>query len=120
MKIAIPARGEEDAPIMDPRFGRCDFFVVVDEETGARSIVRNAQNRQALQGAGIQAAQTVAGTGAKVVLTGHCGPKAFRILAAEGIAVHLVEGESLDEALEAYRRGETTASDGADVEGHWA
>lgn len=120
MKLAIPARGETlDAP-MDPRFGRCSTFVIVDEDTGGIEALPNEQNRQAAQGAGVQAGQTVAASGASVVLTGHCGPKAFRVLQAADVRVYLVEAATVSEALETWRRGGLAPLETADVEGHWA
>ena len=40
-----------------------------------------------VQGAGIQAAQTVIGRGAEALITGFCGPKAFRVLTAAKVQV---------------------------------
>ena len=51
-------------------------------------IIDNQQNLNAAQGAGIQSAETVVRSGAKVLVSGHCGPKAFRVLAAAGVKVY--------------------------------
>ena len=82
MRIAVTSRGETlDSPIA-PRFGRAAGFVIVDTVSGESSFCDNVQNLNAAQGAGIQAAQNVARHGVDCVITGHCGPKAFRTLAA--------------------------------------
>ncbi|HRU04966.1 MAG TPA: NifB/NifX family molybdenum-iron cluster-binding protein [Candidatus Brocadiia bacterium] len=119
MKVVISAQGPEMDSLVDPRFGRAAWFLCVDTETGSREAARNEQNLNAVQGAGIQSAQNAANLGAEAVLTGHCGPKAFRVLKAAGIKVYVgVEG-TVAEALEKLRAGKLQEADGADVEGHW-
>ena len=83
-KIAFSTSGEGlDAPL-DTRFGRAPRFLVYDLDTGAFEVIDNRQSLNAAQGAGIQAAETVARSGAKALVTGHCGPKAFRVLRRPG------------------------------------
>jgi predicted Fe-Mo cluster-binding NifX family protein len=119
MKIAITTSGHDlDAPI-DPRFGRARRFLLVDQERHEVTIVENQQNRGLAQGAGIQAAQQVVDAGATALLTGHCGPKAFAVLRAAGVAVHAGAAGSAREALDALLAGEIPAADAADVDGHW-
>ncbi len=120
MKVAVSSVGDTLDSAVDPRFGRAAKFIVVDTDTGEHQVISNAQNLNAMQGAGIQAAQTVAGHSVEYVLTGHCGPKAFRALDAAGIKVVLgIEG-TVDEAVEKLKAGEVQPSRGADVDGHWA
>ena len=119
MKIAITVNGDGlDAPV-DPRFGRARKFLVVDSETLACQAVDNSQNLEAPQGAGIQAAKTIADLGAEVLLTGHCGPNAFKALQAAGIAVHVGATGTARQALEAFGKGVLKAATAADKEGHW-
>jgi len=119
MKIAITALGGTLDSQVDPRFGRAKCFLIVDTETSEVEVVDNQQNVNAAQGAGIQAGQLVGECGVKAVLTGHCGPKAFRTLEAAGIDVHVgVEG-LVSEAIEQFKAGKLSASKGADVDGHW-
>ncbi|MBN1257590.1 MAG: NifB/NifX family molybdenum-iron cluster-binding protein [Planctomycetes bacterium] len=119
MKIAITASGETlDSPV-DPRFGRAKYFIVVDSETGDYRTVDNAQNLNAAQGAGIQAAENVVHLGAECVLTGNCGPKAFRAMQAAGVKIIIgVEG-SVSGVLEKFKAGEYQTADASNVEGHW-
>jgi predicted Fe-Mo cluster-binding NifX family protein len=119
MKIAITAQGKALTSPLDPRFGRAPMFLVYDLDAETFAVVDNAQNLNAAQGAGIQAAQTVAGLGVQAVVTGHCGPKAFRVLLAAGIQVFTTEATTVTEALEQYRAGTLTEAKAADVEGHW-
>jgi predicted Fe-Mo cluster-binding NifX family protein len=120
MKIAVTSSGKTLESPVDPRFGRAAFFVVVDTDTGAFEVHDNAQNLNAAQGAGIQAGETVSRLGAEAVITGHCGPKAFRTLGAAGVKVVIGAKGSVAEAVEAFKTGKLKPADAADVEGHWA
>jgi len=119
MRIAVSSVGDTLGSAVDPRFGRAAQFVIVDTETGEHEVISNEQSLNAMQGAGIQAAQTVSRYSAEYVITGHCGPKAFRALKSAGIKVVLgVEG-TVAEAVERFKSGDVQPSDGADVAGHW-
>jgi len=120
MKIIITSEGTSLESPVDPRFGRAKYFVLVDAETGELSTHDNAQNLNAPQGAGIQAAQTVARLGAEAVLTGHVGPKAFTTLQAANVAVYTNVSGTVKEALEQFKSGRLTPAAKADVQGHWA
>ncbi|MBK7701797.1 MAG: NifB/NifX family molybdenum-iron cluster-binding protein [bacterium] len=120
MKLVFTTSGDDlDAPL-DSRFGRAPKYLLYDLEGGAFSVVDNRQNLDAAQGAGIQAAENVARLGASALVTGHCGPKAFRVLNMAGITVYNTDAPTVKEALALYRAGMLTAADAADVEGHWA
>ena len=120
MKVAITASGASlDAPL-NPRFGRAAQFIVVDSETGAFRVHDNTPNLNAAQGAGIQAAETVSQLGVEVVITGHCGPKAFRALQAAGIQVVTGATGTVRDALAQFQKGKLKPATSADVEGHWA
>jgi len=59
-------------------------------------------------------------SGAQVVITGHCGPKAFKVLSSAGVKVITgAEGVKIKEALEKYKKGELKPTLEPDVEGHW-
>ncbi len=120
MKIAFTTSGNGlDAPL-DSRFGRAPNFLVYDLNNETFEIVDNQQNLNAAQGAGIQSAQAVARTGASAVVTGHCGPKAFRALTAAGITIYTTEAATVAAALADYQAGALVETAAADVEGHWA
>jgi len=119
MKIAFTTSGDGlDAPL-DGRFGRAPKFLVYDLDTNTFELIDNRQSLNAAQGAGIQAAETVARSGAKSLVTGHCGPKAFRVLSAAGVKVHTTDAPTVADALDRYRAGRLTEAGSADVEGHW-
>ena len=120
MKIAVTATGTTPESPLDARFGRAAYFLVFDPDTKTWETVENTQNLNAAQGAGIQSAQNVAAAGAQALVTGHCGPKAFRVLAAAQIKIYTTTAATIKEALALYRGGKLTESSAADVEGHWA
>ena len=104
---------------VDPRFGRAAHFIAMDTDTGAWTAHENSQNLNAVQGAGIQAAETAARLGAEAVITGHCGPKAFRTLAAAGIAVVTGASGTVRGAVAAYKSVVLAPTNAPDVKGHW-
>lgn len=120
VKVAFTTSGDNlDAPL-DRRFGRALRFLIYDLDTKTFEVVDNTQNLNAAQGAGIQSAETVVRLGAGAVVTGHCGPKAFRVLTAAGIKIFNSEAATVAEALEYHRTGGLLEAAAADVEGHWA
>ncbi len=119
MKIAVTSTGETlDSP-MDPAFGRAKGFIIVDMESREFEFVDNKQNVNAAQGAGIQAAGIVAEQGVEYVISGHCGPKAFRTLAAAGIQVVVGVDGTVGEVVDRFGEGDISPADAADVEAHW-
>jgi predicted Fe-Mo cluster-binding NifX family protein len=120
MKIAVTSRGNSLDDPVDPRFGRAMRFLVFDTETSSLQVVDNMPNSDAVQGAGIQAAETLSRLGVQAVITGHCGPKAFRVLSAAGINVFSTDALTVAEALERFQSGKLTGVQSADVKGHWA
>jgi predicted Fe-Mo cluster-binding NifX family protein len=120
MIIAVTAQGKDLQGEVDPRFGRAKHFLLVDTETMRFEVVQNEQNLSLPQGAGIQAAQNVVNQEPEVVLTGNCGPKAFKTLQAAGIKVVVGVSGKIEDAIQAYLRDEFEHAKDANVEGHWA
>jgi len=118
MKVAVTSLGEALESPVDQRFGRARFFILYDTESKQWSAHDNEQNLHAAQGAGIQAAQLIAGLGAELVVTGHCGPKAFTTLTAAGIEVYSGADGTVQEALAALDRGDLQAASSANVDSH--
>jgi predicted DNA-binding protein (UPF0251 family)/predicted Fe-Mo cluster-binding NifX family protein len=116
--IAITSEGPTLDDLVDPRFGRAAGFIVVDPETMAFKYVENGAAQVRAQGAGIQAAETVANAGAKAVLTGYVGPKAFQALAAAGIRIAQdMDNLSVREAIARFKGGTIQWSDLTDAKG---
>ena len=119
MKIAFTTSGETLQAPVDSRFGRAARFLIYDLEENTFEVIDNQQNLNAAQGAGIQAAETIARFGVDALVTGHCGPKAFRVLSAAGIKVYPANGFTVSAALEAFKNGTLQLAESADVEDHW-
>jgi len=118
MKIAITATaGNLDAEI-DPRFGRCRYFIIVDSDAMKPEVLDNA-GAMAGGGAGISAAQTIAGKGIEAVLTGNCGPNAYQVLSTAGIKVLTGVSGRVRQAIEDYKSGKLKASSQPNVLGHF-
>ena len=114
-KIAVSSEGPVLDDQVDPRFGRAGGFLIVDPETMECEYIENGAGQVMGQGAGIQAAEIVAGAGAGVVLSGYVGPKAFNALTTAGIKVGQdCENMTVREAVEKYTRGEIALADQPD------
>lgn len=119
MKIAVTSTGTDLDSEVDPRFGRASYILIVDSETFDFEVLDNKENVNAMQGAGIQAASSIKEKGAEVLLTGFCGPNAFKTLRAANIGVANDAGGSVRDAVEAYLNKKLPLSDKANVEGQW-
>jgi predicted Fe-Mo cluster-binding NifX family protein len=118
MKIAVSAMGTTLDAEIDPRFGRCQYFIIVDPETMQFEALENS-SAMAGGGAGISTAQTIAGKGIEAVLTGNCGPNAYQVLSAAGIKVFTGVAGKLQDAIEGYKLGKFKASSQPNVAGHF-
>jgi predicted Fe-Mo cluster-binding NifX family protein len=119
MKIAVTSKGADLDSQVDPRFGRAAYIIIVDTETFEYAALDNAENVNSFKGAGIQAATMVSEKGAEVLLTGYCGPNAFKTLAAAGVKVANDADGTVKDAVKAFNEGKLVFADDANVEGHW-
>ena len=119
MRIAFTSMGNSLDSQLDSRFGRAKSFLLYDTEKEVSEVIDNSVHLNAAQGAGIQAAGNVADAKADILITGHCGPKAFRVLSKAGISVYTTDAKTVKEALDLFRNGKLEKASDADVEGHW-
>jgi predicted Fe-Mo cluster-binding NifX family protein len=119
MKIAVTAVAKDIDSSMDPRFGRAQYIVILDETGTVLEAVDNSQNLNAMKGAGIQAAKLLADRKVNVLMTGHCGPNAFRALDAAGIKIVVEQSGTVKQAFERFNRNEVEFADRPNVEAHW-
>jgi predicted Fe-Mo cluster-binding NifX family protein len=119
MKIAVTSSGKGLSSAVDPRFGRCANFIIVDSDSMDFQVVENSQNFDLPQGAGIQAGKTIADTGSSVLITGNCGPKAFTVLEQAGVKVITGASGTVEQVVQQFKNGELQKSTQANVEGHW-
>ena len=119
MKIAVSSKGQGLDAQIDPRFGRTDYFLIIDSDSGKiLDVIDNTASQDAAHGAGINAATAVAEAGVKAVLTGHVGPKAFAVLDAAGIKVISDAGGTVREAVERFMSGGFKEAGGPDSGAH--
>ena len=105
MKIAVSSTGENLDSAVDQRFGRCQYFIVYDVEKEDFQCLENGA-KLASGGAGIQSAQTVAESGASVVLTGNVGPNAYQGLQAADVTIITGVQGTVGEVVRAYLKGD--------------
>lgn len=117
MKICVTAVSDKLDSQVDPRFGRCQYFLIVNSETMESKAIPN-ESSYAAHGAGIQAAQTVANSGVEMVITGNVGPNAFNVLSATGIKIVTGASGSVRDAVEKYKKGELQEIGSPTVGGH--
>jgi predicted Fe-Mo cluster-binding NifX family protein len=118
LKVAVSSTGNGLDSQVDPRFGRCSTFIIVDTETMQAEAMPNS-SIGAAHGAGIGAAQAVAGAGVKAVLTGQVGPNAHMALSQAGVKVYTGAYGTVRQAVEAYKRGELMEVSSPTVGGHF-
>ena len=114
MKIAITSTGTSLDSNVDPRFGRCAYFIIYDTDSDTFEFIENT-GRQAMGGAGIQAGQLMASKNVGAVITGNFGPNAFRVLEAAKIKMYSGVSGTVREAIEKYKNGQLTEISAPDV-----
>lgn len=117
MKICVSSVSNSLDALLDPRFGRCAYFLIVDSEDMHFEAIPNIA-AGATGGAGIQAAQMVADKGAQVVITGNVGPNAFQALTAAGIEIMLSDSAPVKDVIEKFKKGDLKKVNSPNVKEH--
>jgi len=117
MKIAVTAKNNDLESEVDPRFGRCSYFLIIDTDTMDFEPISN-ESAMASGGAGIQAAQKIAKEGVEAVVTGNMGPNAFQTLNAAEIKIFTGASGKIKEAIEKYKKGELKETEAPNVGSH--
>ncbi len=117
MKICVTATAGDLNAQVDPRFGRSQYFVIVDSDTMAFEAMPN-EAMNAPGGAGIQAAQAMVNKGVNVVISGNMGPNAFQVLSAAGVKVATGAYGTVKEAVEMYKSSKLSETGTSTVAAH--
>ncbi len=117
MKIVISSTGNNIDSDVDPRFGRCINFLIVDMDTMLVEVLGNS-SAQSAHGAGIGAAQKVASMNVGAVITGHVGPNAHMALSRTGIKIYTGAKGTVKDAITQYKDGKLNEATNPTVSGH--
>lgn len=118
MRIAITATGPMLEDKVDPRFGRCPYFIIVDPKTLEFEALENSSAMSA-GGAGIATGQMITEKGVEAILTGNCGPNAYQVLSAAGLKVITGVSGTVKDTIEEYKLGTYSASQQPNVADHF-
>lgn len=117
MKVAISSSGKDLDSQIDPRFGRCAYFIICDTDNMSFEVFEN-ESVTLGGGAGIQSAQFIASKGAKAVITGNCGPNAVQTLTAAGIQLYVGQSGTVKECIDRHKNNELAPTKDANVSDH--
>lgn len=118
MKVAVSSNEKKLDAQLDPRFGRCAYFLVVNPDDMNFEAFNNQSATQG-GGAGIQAAQFLASQGVDAVITGNCGPNAVQTLSAAGIELFGGQTGTVREVVEKLKNGHLKPAREATVDSHF-
>jgi predicted Fe-Mo cluster-binding NifX family protein len=104
-KICVTSMGDTLEAQVDPRFGRCAYFIIANPETLEFEAISNTAV-MASGGAGIQAAQTVSAKSVEAVVTGSVGPNAFSALDSSEIKILTGATGTVRDAIEKFKASE--------------
>ena len=117
MKIAVSSSGKDFNAQLDPRFGRCRYFLIIETDTMKCEVFDN-ENAALGGGAGIQSAQFIAAKGAEALITGHCGPNAMQTLSAAGVHVYVGQAGTIQGLVDKFNNGQLTTTTEANTSTH--
>lgn len=118
MKIAVASKGEGLKARIDDRFGRADYFVIVDLEDMKENTIENTAKNEA-SGAGGIAVRSLANEGVEVIIAPELGPKAIAAVNAFEIKVYKRTGfEVVEDAIKGYQEGRLEEMAVATVQEH--
>jgi predicted Fe-Mo cluster-binding NifX family protein len=118
MKIAVSAMSTDLDAQVDPRFGRCQYFIIVDSDTLEYESIENP-NIGAVGAAGVQSGQLISEKGAQVILTGNVGPNAFQALSAADLQIITGVTGTVKSAIQRFRSGQLQSVNRATVPDHF-
>lgn len=108
MKIAISVQHDNLESDLDLKFGRAKGFIIYCTDNDEFKFIDNGQNSNAVQGAGIQAAQTVIDEDVEAIITGYCGPKAYKVLETAQVKIYTSEKDTIKNVIQKFKNNELT------------
>ena len=108
MKIALSANSNDLNQLINPVFGRCLGFLIIEIE-GKKVKESSFFENKAMNttgGAGIAAAQEIINLEVQAVFSGNFGPNAFLVLNQAGIKIYQVNGMIVQDVIDKFISGE--------------
>jgi len=99
LKVAVGATKNAPESLVHSQFGRCDWFLIFENETGMTKAIENSY-AEVETGAGIGCAQDLIQEGVEAVISGQVGPRAYEVLTQAGVEIYLAPADI--SAQEAY------------------
>lgn len=118
MKVAISSSGKDLNSRLDPRFGRCAYFLIINPDDMNFEVFNN-ENSVFDSGAGIQLAQSLASKGVDAVITGKCGPNAAQTFSTAGVELFVGQTGVVEEVVERFKKGKLRPASEATVNGRF-
>lgn len=105
-KVAVSSQGQSLDDLLDPRFGRCNYFIIAEVDNGKILNDKYISNSGGMGrgGAGISAAQLMGNEKVEIVITGNVGPNAYSVLSNLNIEIYSGNGKVKD-AINDYIQG---------------
>ena len=108
MKLFLTAAGKSMGDIIDPSFGRCNYFLIYETEDDSHEYIENPfQDAQA--NVSTMVAQAAIDYGCSVAIAVNPGPRAFQLFKEQGIEIYKAdEGVKLRELVSKFSKNELT------------
>jgi predicted Fe-Mo cluster-binding NifX family protein len=105
MKICLPTTGEKGLnETVHNHFGSAAFFTIYDMETKGVQVIRNDNSHH--DHGSCQPLGMISGLGVDAVLTSGMGRRAVQLLNEGGVKVFLLDGDTVQQAVDKFAAGE--------------
>ena len=122
MRLCISSQGEDLNSFVDPRFGRCQFLLIIEakkKKAEITKVIKN-QNVATARGAGIATSQLAVNEKPDAIITGNIGPNAFQVLQTSDIKIYSgIFGLTIAQTIEKFNAGEIKQAAASTVAGHF-
>lgn len=103
-RVVVTSTGPDLDSEVDLRFGRAQYFIVIQLDSGAITVLSNEDSDKSDKGVGIRSFQRIVDAGVEVIITGRVGQKVMGMMSSSGISAFVVSGGTVREAFDLYRR----------------